>query len=232
MSTTVPGQGHKGSLTLGKEATFAGGASPQWKFDFLDWLRPIETALRRVLLIEARRERVAEQVEVVVHVVVARVVAVAVLLVTLLALAPAANAGTVMSTTGCPTTALALQTAAADVPQVAPGFGECDDDPGTVCEQNLSLVTSCGDCKTSCTSTNGSVAITEVAPWSSGTSIGSDWFELTNTGATAINAGLILQRCLARDPSDRFPTARQLELALSDGAGGLFLCGWLRDPLV
>jgi hypothetical protein len=35
------------------------------------------------------------------------------------------------------------------------GFGECDNDPTTVCEQNLSLITSCGDCKTTCSSTNG-----------------------------------------------------------------------------
>jgi hypothetical protein len=31
------------------------------------------------------------------------------------------------------------------------------------------------------------VKITEFAPWSSGSSVGSDWFELTNFGATAIN---------------------------------------------
>ncbi|HVY27372.1 MAG TPA: hypothetical protein VHB79_12530 [Polyangiaceae bacterium] len=49
--------------------------------------------------------------------------------------------------------------AGADAGPTCPtGFGECDDDPGTVCEQSLSLVTSCGDCDTSCTSTNGTVA--------------------------------------------------------------------------
>lgn len=49
--------------------------------------------------------------------------------------------------------------AGADTGSMCPaGFGECDDDPGTVCEQNLGLVTSCGDCDTSCTSTNGTVA--------------------------------------------------------------------------
>lgn len=38
-----------------------------------------------------------------------------------------------------------------------PGFGECDDNPSTVCEQALTLVTSCGDCDTTCDSTNGFV---------------------------------------------------------------------------
>lgn len=31
------------------------------------------------------------------------------------------------------------------------------------------------------------IKITEVAPWSSGTTFGADWFELTNTGTSAIN---------------------------------------------
>jgi hypothetical protein len=38
------------------------------------------------------------------------------------------------------------------------GFGECDDNPLTVCEQDLNLVTSCGDCKTTCNSTHATVA--------------------------------------------------------------------------
>src|SRR5262249_19085463 len=33
----------------------------------------------------------------------------------------------------------------------------------------------------------GGLAITEVAPWSSGTTFGADWFEVTNFGATAVN---------------------------------------------
>jgi hypothetical protein len=36
-----------------------------------------------------------------------------------------------------------------------PGMGECDGDPETVCEQPLSLITSCGDCTTKCNATNG-----------------------------------------------------------------------------
>lgn len=44
-----------------------------------------------------------------------------------------------------------------------PGFGECDGDPETVCEQNLNLVTSCGDCDTACPSTNANVACEEEA---------------------------------------------------------------------
>lgn len=37
---------------------------------------------------------------------------------------------------------------------------------------------------------HATVAITEVAPWSSGNSpVGADWFELTNTGFTAIDIG-------------------------------------------
>ena len=40
----------------------------------------------------------------------------------------------------------------------AVGRGECDDDPETVCEQNLTLVTSCGACDVSCNSTNANVA--------------------------------------------------------------------------
>jgi hypothetical protein len=36
-----------------------------------------------------------------------------------------------------------------------PGKGECDGDPETVCEQDLRLITSCGDCDTSCNPTNG-----------------------------------------------------------------------------
>jgi hypothetical protein len=38
-----------------------------------------------------------------------------------------------------------------------PGFGECDGNTSTVCEQALTLVTSCGDCDTVCDSTNGFV---------------------------------------------------------------------------
>ena len=38
-----------------------------------------------------------------------------------------------------------------------PGFAECDGDPATICEQDLNLVTSCGDCHTTCDSTNASV---------------------------------------------------------------------------
>ena len=34
----------------------------------------------------------------------------------------------------------------------------------------------------------GSIVVSEVAPWSSGNSpLGADWFELTNTGASAVN---------------------------------------------
>lgn len=35
------------------------------------------------------------------------------------------------------------------------GFDECDGKPETVCETSLDLITSCGDCETSCDSTNG-----------------------------------------------------------------------------
>jgi len=35
--------------------------------------------------------------------------------------------------------------------------------------------------------TTGKLLITEVAPWSSGSSVAADWFELTNTGATAVD---------------------------------------------
>jgi hypothetical protein len=36
------------------------------------------------------------------------------------------------------------------------------------------------------TSVHAQIRITEVAPWSSGTSIGSDWFELTNFGGSSV----------------------------------------------
>lgn len=35
------------------------------------------------------------------------------------------------------------------------GYAECDDDPSTVCEQNIGLITACGDCDTVCTTDNG-----------------------------------------------------------------------------
>jgi hypothetical protein len=41
--------------------------------------------------------------------------------------------------------------------QCPAGFGECDEDPSTVCEQNLALTTSCGGCTTVCNGTNGRV---------------------------------------------------------------------------
>lgn len=43
------------------------------------------------------------------------------------------------------------------------GKAECDGDPLTVCEQSLNLVTSCGDCNTTCQSTNASVICDPVA---------------------------------------------------------------------
>ncbi len=55
---------------------------------------------------------------------------------------PAGGAGGATSSgDGCPT-----------------GFGECDDDAATVCEQDLNLVTSCGACNTTCNSTHATVA--------------------------------------------------------------------------
>jgi hypothetical protein len=42
-----------------------------------------------------------------------------------------------------------------------PDTAECDGNPETVCEGNLTLVTSCGDCKTVCESTNATVACEE-----------------------------------------------------------------------
>jgi len=36
------------------------------------------------------------------------------------------------------------------------------------------------------TAAQAQVRITEVAPWSSGSSVGADWFELTNTGSSAL----------------------------------------------
>jgi hypothetical protein len=36
-----------------------------------------------------------------------------------------------------------------------PGTGECDGKPETVCEQDLTLITACGDCDTQCKATNG-----------------------------------------------------------------------------
>jgi hypothetical protein len=46
-------------------------------------------------------------------------------------------------------------------PECEPGKGECDGDPDTVCERNLTLVTSCGDCETKCNSTNAAAACVE-----------------------------------------------------------------------
>ncbi len=37
------------------------------------------------------------------------------------------------------------------------GFAECDGNPSTVCEQDLGLVLSCGDCDTTCSSDHGAV---------------------------------------------------------------------------
>ncbi len=42
------------------------------------------------------------------------------------------------------------------------GFGECDDDATTSCEQDLSLVTSCGDCTTKCNSKNGTATCVDL----------------------------------------------------------------------
>lgn len=36
-----------------------------------------------------------------------------------------------------------------------PGYAECDGDPSTVCEQNIGLITACGDCDTNCSTDNG-----------------------------------------------------------------------------
>jgi hypothetical protein len=36
-----------------------------------------------------------------------------------------------------------------------PGTRECDDDPSTVCEQDITIITACGDCTTKCAATNG-----------------------------------------------------------------------------
>lgn len=41
------------------------------------------------------------------------------------------------------------------------GFGECDDDASTVCEQSLTLVTSCGACDITCNPTHGTPACTD-----------------------------------------------------------------------
>ncbi len=42
------------------------------------------------------------------------------------------------------------------------GFGECDDDPAVLCERDLSLVTSCGDCTTKCNSKNGTATCVDL----------------------------------------------------------------------
>lgn len=36
-----------------------------------------------------------------------------------------------------------------------PGMGECDGNPATICEQDLTIITACGDCDTKCSATNG-----------------------------------------------------------------------------
>jgi hypothetical protein len=41
------------------------------------------------------------------------------------------------------------------------GFGECDDDASTVCEQALTLITSCGACDAACNPTNGTPLCTD-----------------------------------------------------------------------
>lgn len=47
------------------------------------------------------------------------------------------------------------------VPTCQAGYAECDNNPDTVCETPLNLVTSCGDCDTKCVSTNGSASCTD-----------------------------------------------------------------------
>jgi hypothetical protein len=46
-------------------------------------------------------------------------------------------------------------------PACQSGFAECDNNPDTVCETPLNLVTSCGDCNTKCVATNGAAACTD-----------------------------------------------------------------------
>lgn len=46
-------------------------------------------------------------------------------------------------------------------PTCQAGFAECDNNPDTVCETPLNLVTSCGDCTTKCVSTNGGAVCTD-----------------------------------------------------------------------
>ena len=46
-------------------------------------------------------------------------------------------------------------------PECPTGFGECDGDLSDLCEQDLSLVTSCGSCGTTCNSKNGTATCEE-----------------------------------------------------------------------
>lgn len=48
-------------------------------------------------------------------------------------------------------------------PTCQAGFAECDNNPDTVCETPLNLVTSCGDCTTKCVAVNGAAACTDNA---------------------------------------------------------------------
>ncbi|WP_153118040.1 lamin tail domain-containing protein [Rhodocyclus tenuis] len=63
---------------------------------------------------------------------------------------------------------------------------------------------------------NAGVSITEVAPWSSGNSaVGADWFELTNTGATALS----ISGWKVDDNSNSFSSAAALSGISSIAAG-------------
>lgn len=66
------------------------------------------------------------------------------------------------------------------------------------------------------TQTHAAIVISEIAPWSSGdSSFEADWFELTNTGSSAVN----IQNWKVDDDSASFSTALSLTGISSIGAG-------------
>jgi Lamin Tail Domain len=85
------------------------------------------------------------------------------------------------------------------------------------------------------TPAQAAIIVSEVAPWSSGNSpVAADWFELTNTGSSAVN----ISGWMVDDSSNAFATAFALSGITSIGAGesvifvegaspnALFLANW------
>ena len=101
-------------------------------------------------------------------------------------------------------------------------FGRCPNGTGPFTQNIAATMGAENDCGTTPTTTTnpievtGSVRITEVAPWSSGnSSLGADWFEVTNTGSSAMD----ITGWKTDDDSDSFALGALLTGVTSIAAG-------------